>query len=108
MLVGTNKKKTYPPPKSRLSSEERKRVIVEAAIQLFSERGFQGTTTRELAAAAGVTEPVLYQHFETKRDLYSALIETKSMEGKERVDAVVCIPMKASLSAEVAGILKSG
>lgn len=89
MLVGTNKKKMDPHPKPRLSSQERKRVIVEAAIQLFSERGFRGTTTRELAAAAGVTEPVLYQHFETKRDLYSALIETKSMEGQERVDAVL-------------------
>jgi len=88
MLVGTNKKRGSP-PKTRLSSEERKRIIVAAAIQLFSERGFRGTTTRELAAAAGVTEPVLYQHFETKRDLYSALIESKSMEGQERVDAVL-------------------
>jgi AcrR family transcriptional regulator len=88
MLAGTNKKKDLP-PRTRLSSEERKRIIVSAAIQLFSEHGFRGTTTRELAAAAGVTEPVLYQHFETKRDLYSALIESKSMEGQERVDAVL-------------------
>jgi AcrR family transcriptional regulator len=88
MLAGTNKKRN-PPRKARLSSQERKRLIVKAAIRLFSEHGFRGTTTRELAAAAGVTEPVLYQHFETKRDLYSALIESKSMEGQERVDAVL-------------------
>jgi AcrR family transcriptional regulator len=42
---------------------------------LFSQRGFRGTTTRELAAAVGVSEPVLYQHFPSKRDLYTAIIE---------------------------------
>ena len=62
--------------KHRLSAEERKSAIVDAAVRLFSAKGFQGTTTRELAAAVGVTEPVLYQHFKTKGDLYSAIIGT--------------------------------
>lgn len=61
-----------------MTSEERKACIVNTAFRLFSEKGFRGTTTRELAAAAGVTEPVLYEHFKTKRDLYSAIIETKA------------------------------
>ena len=61
--------------KQRLSAEERKAAIVEAAVHLFAERGFRGTTTRELAAAVGVSEPVLYQHFSAKSDLYSAIIE---------------------------------
>ena len=87
--MGTNKTRGTASSKPRLSSEERKRIIVTAAIRLFSERGFRGTTTRELATAAGVTEPVLYQHFETKRDLYSALIETKSLEGQQRVDTIL-------------------
>jgi AcrR family transcriptional regulator len=65
----------------RLSSEERKASIVAAAVKLFSEKGFRGTTTRELAAAVGVTEPVLYEHFKTKCDLYRAIIETKACEG---------------------------
>jgi AcrR family transcriptional regulator len=68
-------------PKSpRLSSAERRKAIIEAAIGLFSERGFRGVTTRELAAAVGVTEPVLYQHFKTKSDLYRAMIEEQCAE----------------------------
>ncbi|MBI4902524.1 MAG: TetR/AcrR family transcriptional regulator [Acidobacteria bacterium] len=60
----------------RLPSAERRRLIVDAAIKLFAEKGFRGVTTRELAAQVGVSEPVLYMHFHTKRDLYSAIIET--------------------------------
>jgi AcrR family transcriptional regulator len=65
----------------RLSSEERKASIVEAAIRLFGEKGFRGTTTREIAAAVGVSEPILYEHFKTKSDLYSAIIDTCSNQG---------------------------
>ena len=63
-----------------MKSGERRSSIIRSAIHLFAEKGFRGTTTRELAAAAGVTEPVLYQHFRTKRDLYSAIIEAKAVE----------------------------
>jgi AcrR family transcriptional regulator len=69
---------------SRMKSGDRRASIVTEAIRLFAEKGFRGTTTRELASALGVTEPVLYQHFKTKRDLYTAIIETKSREGVER------------------------
>ncbi len=62
--------------KVRLSAAERRSAIVQAAVRLFAEKGFKGTTTRELALAAGVTEPVLYQHFATKEDLYTAIIES--------------------------------
>jgi AcrR family transcriptional regulator len=61
----------------RMTGQERRQAIVDAAIQLFSERGFRGVTTREVAQAVGVTEPVLYQHFPSKRDLYRAIIEYK-------------------------------
>ena len=63
-----------------MKSEERRDAIVRSAIHLFAEKGFRGATTRELAAAAGVTEPVLYQHFRTKSDLYSAIIEAKAAD----------------------------
>lgn len=62
---------------NRLPANERREAIVGAAIGLFAERGFRGVTTRELASAVGVTEPVLYQHFPSKRDLYRAIIEHK-------------------------------
>ena len=61
---------------TRMSSAERRAAIIETAIRLFGERGFRGVTTRELAAAVGVSEPVLYQHFPSKRDLYTAIIES--------------------------------
>lgn len=66
---------TSPSPRRRMSSDQRRGVIVETALRLFAENGFRGATTRQLAQAAGVTEPVLYLHFKTKRDLYSAIIE---------------------------------
>jgi TetR/AcrR family transcriptional regulator len=64
------------PPSSRLTATERRESIIRAAIKLFSERGFRGTTTRELAAACGISEPTIYQHFPSKRDLYNAIIDT--------------------------------
>jgi len=72
--------------KPRLTSAERRAAIVKAAVELFARKGFRGTTTRELASAVGVTEPVLYQHFETKRDLYTAMIDTMvgDMSAKEQ------------------------
>lgn len=62
---------------------------MQAAVRLFSERGFRGTTTRALARAVGVTEPVLYEHFRSKRDLYAAIIESKSREGFQRGAALL-------------------
>src|SRR3954451_21282545 len=73
---------------SRMSSEDRRAHILDTACKLFAEKGFRGTTTRELAASVGVTEPVLYEHFKTKRDLYAAIIESKAHEGAEVVAAL--------------------
>jgi AcrR family transcriptional regulator len=67
----------------KLSGQERREAIVQTAIKLFSDKGFRGTTTRELAAAVGVSEPVLYQHFATKRDLYTAIIESRAASMQE-------------------------
>lgn len=67
------------PTKTRLPAAARRASIVDTAIELFSRRGFRATTTRELAAACGVSEPVLYQHFETKRALYDAILESQAV-----------------------------
>ncbi|HTU90218.1 MAG TPA: helix-turn-helix domain-containing protein [Gemmataceae bacterium] len=58
---------------SRLSSEERKAAIVKAVRKVFADKGFHGTTTRELAKAAGVSEALLFKHFPNKEALYSAM-----------------------------------
>lgn len=61
-----------------MSSAQRREAIVDAAVELFAQNGFRGTTTRQIAAAVGVSEPVLYMHFAAKSDLYTAIIEKLS------------------------------
>jgi AcrR family transcriptional regulator len=56
-----------------LNSEERRAAIIKAVRRVFAEKGFDGTTTRELAEAAGVSEALLFKHFPNKEALYSAM-----------------------------------
>src|SRR3954453_2001434 len=58
----------------RLPVAERRELITEAAGRLFGERGYEGTRLDDVAAAAGVTKPILYRHFDSKRELYLALL----------------------------------
>jgi TetR/AcrR family transcriptional regulator len=62
-------------PHHRLPADERRRQLIEVSIDLFSRKGFAGTTTKEIAAAAGVTEAIIFRHFATKQDLYTAIVE---------------------------------
>src|SRR5882757_7195120 len=57
----------------KLSGDERRAAIIKAVRRVFAEQGFDGTTTRELAAAAGVSEALLFKHFPNKEALYSAM-----------------------------------
>ena len=58
-----------------MSAADRQRQLLEVALNAFSRRGFKGTTTKEIAAAAGVAEAVIFQHFASKEALYSAVLE---------------------------------
>jgi AcrR family transcriptional regulator len=58
---------------AKLSSEERRAAILKAVGRVFAEKGFHGTTTRELAKAAGVSEALLFKHFPNKEALFSAM-----------------------------------
>src|SRR5581483_2719567 len=60
----------------RLDSEERRKAIVEAALPLFARKGFSGTTTKEIAEAAGVSEALLFKHFPTKSALYQDMLRS--------------------------------
>jgi AcrR family transcriptional regulator len=66
---------------SRMSAEERKLQILRVAVTLFSQRGFGGTTTKEIAQAAGVSEAMVFRHFATKQELYSAILDHKACSG---------------------------
>jgi AcrR family transcriptional regulator len=61
-------------PRRRLPKAERRRVIEDAASALFAERGYAGTRLEDIAAAAGVTKQLLYQHFGSKKELHMALL----------------------------------
>jgi len=62
---------------SRLPAEQRRLNLIETAIDVFSRKGFSGATTKEIAAAAGVTEAIVFRHFATKKDLYTAILESR-------------------------------
>lgn len=61
-----------------MTGDERREEILRSAISLFSQRGFSGTTTREIARGAGVSEAMVFRHFATKDELYGAILHTKS------------------------------
>jgi len=60
--------------RERLSGEERRARIIDAALRLFADKGFSGTRTREIAELAGISETLIFQHFKTKEDLYRAAL----------------------------------
>jgi len=64
----------------RLTSDERRQAILDAVKNVFAQNGFDGTTTKELATAAGVSEALLFKHFPNKEALYDAVIESSSDE----------------------------
>ena len=63
---------------ARMAGEERRSQILVVAVSLFSERGFRGTTTKEIAHAAGVSEAMVFRHFATKEELYAAILDHKA------------------------------
>jgi TetR/AcrR family transcriptional regulator len=69
-----------PRTRKRFSAEKRRAQLLQIAVGLFSERGFEGTTTKSIAAAAGVSEGIIFQHFATKEDLYSCILDYKAKE----------------------------
>jgi TetR/AcrR family transcriptional regulator, cholesterol catabolism regulator len=64
----------------RMRSADRRRQLLEVAADLFAERGYRGTTTADLAKKAGITEPILYRHFDDKRDLFITLVDEVGRE----------------------------
>jgi AcrR family transcriptional regulator len=76
----------------RLPAAERRTQILHVALREFASKGYHGTSMNDVASAAGITKPVLYQHFDSKRALYLALIDEVGGEmletiGKATTDA---------------------
>jgi AcrR family transcriptional regulator len=61
--------------KQRLSAEARRAAVLDTARRVFSRSSYRGATTAEIAREAGISEPILYRHFGSKRDLYLACLD---------------------------------
>lgn len=72
--------------RARLAADERRAALVDAALQVFSARSYRGATTAEIAREAGVTEPILYRHFGSKRDLFLACLDEVWLRLREAVE----------------------
>ncbi len=81
------------PGGKRLTADARRRQLFEVALSLFAEHGYASTTMDDIAEAAGVTKPLVYQHFESKRALYLELMDVFSRELVTRI-------VKATADAE--------
>ncbi len=64
----------------RLTAEQRRQQLVAIALELFARRGYRATTMDDIAEAAGVTKPLVYQHFSSKRALYLELVNSIAQE----------------------------
>ena len=78
------------------STHETRRLILQAAHRPFMEQGYRAVSTRQIAAACGITQPALYRHFATKQELYIAVLlellqqtQTRVMRLVERHESVL-------------------
>ena len=75
--------------RNRLPAAERRTALIDAALRVFGERSYSGATTAEIARAAGVSEPILYRHFASKRDLYIACLDTMASRLREAAEVII-------------------
>jgi AcrR family transcriptional regulator len=85
MQEPTLPQRTLPEPRTRLSAAERREQLLDVAGELFAAHGYHRLSMEQLADAAGVSKPVLYQHFPSKRDLYLALVRDAVTEMEAQV-----------------------
>src|SRR6202042_278552 len=64
----------------RLTAGQRRQQLFSVALELFARRGYRATTMDDIAESAGVTKPLVYQHFSSKRALYLELVNSIAQE----------------------------
>ncbi len=92
------------PARSRMPGGDRRKQLLRVAIEIFARNGFSGTKTKDIAAAAGVSEAIVFRHFTTKEDLYHAILD-------EREDAVTASEFRREMEQRMkqrddAGVLR--
>jgi len=87
----------------RLAAEERRAHLLDVACHVFSRGSYRGVTTAEIAREAGVTEPILYRHFASKRDLFFACIDEAWRQVRSIWD---CAPLERPESGDWIGTIQ--
>lgn len=86
----------------RLSAPERRERILGSAVKLFAERGYHATSMDEVAAAAGISKAVVYDHFTSKRELYTVLLDTIRADIDALIgEAIEPLPVDARVHAAI-------
>jgi AcrR family transcriptional regulator len=74
-VTETRDKETATTARSRMTGKQRREQLIEVGRKLFADKGFEGTTVEEIAAKAGVSKPVVYEHFGGKEGLYAVVVD---------------------------------
>jgi AcrR family transcriptional regulator len=73
----------------RLKAPQRREQLIQVATKLFAEYGYEATTTARIAEEAGVTEPILYRHFDSKQEMFVAIVRDVSRETMKGWNALI-------------------
>jgi AcrR family transcriptional regulator len=85
--------------KQRLSAEARRAAVLDTACSVFSRSSYRGATTAEIAREAGISEPILYRHFGSKRDLYIACLDEAWRSFREGAEKAIAEDPERCLGA---------
>jgi AcrR family transcriptional regulator len=85
--------------RQRLTAVERRQAVLDTACRVFAVSSYRGATTAEIAREAGISEPILYRHFGSKRDLYLACLEQAWAELRELAETAVADSPETCLGA---------
>ena len=85
--------------KPRLTADARRQAVLDTACRVFFASSYRGATTAEIAREAGITEPILYRHFGSKRDLYLACLDEAWRQFREVAEEALADDPKGCLGA---------
>src|SRR5215471_5548290 len=83
----------------RLSAEDRRQAVLDTACGVFFRKSYRGATTAEIAREAGISEPILYRHFGSKRDLYLACLAEGWRAFRETAEEAIAADPDSCLGA---------
>ena len=93
------------PTRRRLTAEERRSGILDAALTAFSQKGYHATSLDDIAGEAGVSKALIYEHFASKQELYGDLIARNARELTQRLaGALVGLELESSAARLAAGL----